>query len=49
MSTTDQVISETKAVGPMQAINLNKIGPDLYYVQIVQNGAIVYNQKFMKQ
>ena len=49
MSTTGQVISETKAVGPMQAINLNKIVPGLYYVQIVQDGAIVYNQKFMKQ
>ena len=49
MNTTGQVISETKATGTTQAINLNKIVPGLYYVQIVQDEVIVYNQKFVKQ
>ena len=48
MSTTGQVISTTKATGTAETINLNMV-PGTYYVQIVQDGSIVYNTKFTKQ
>lgn len=49
MTTTGQKVSELKAASAAEAISLNNMVPGMYYLQIVENGHIVYNNKFTKQ
>lgn len=47
-NTAGQLISETKATGSQEEIQLN-MAAGIYYMQVIQNGSIVYKEKFVKQ
>lgn len=48
-NTLGQLVSETKAVSTAQRISTNDLIPASYFIQVLEEGSVVYTVKFVKQ